>query len=535
MRRTLLTLALALTPLFAPRPGNAQTAPPPTAAATYCIAGMVQAEITGQPIPGATVHILNNKSFKIVQSVTADESGHFAFTDVPAGNFVLQGEATGFLSTDYDNHDGYTTGIVTGAGVDTESLVLKLRPQGTLTGTILDESGDPIDHATIHLFRQSHSFGDSRVVTAGTNSSNDLGHFEFDRLEPGVYLLAVTATPWYAVHPMLYQQRMPSYGVADSLDPTLDVAYPTTYYPGTTDSSEATPILVSGSPADISLRLAPVPALSISFPFSPPQSGQGFVMPQLRTSIFGQVEFANGQQISQGNGQMTLTGLAPGDYVLADGRQPINQQTDAATILHLTDHNETAELPPAADLAHLHILLKTTDGSAVPNGILAGLVPKNSTTILDRRNTAKGEITFDVTAGDYSLSLCGAQRTTLHLDAGSTETITTVFEIGEHTIRGFVQRDGKPVAGAFLLLFPSDEAHDLHTYFRNQSDLDGSFEMSGLAAGTYTLVSIDNGWDVEWQHPAVLARYLPSAVTVKVLDSPKGTQTLSEPVPLQPR
>jgi hypothetical protein len=98
-----------------------------------------------------------------------------------------------------------------------------------------------------------------------------------------------------------------------------------------------------------------------------------------------------------------------------------------------------------------------------------------------------------------------------------------------------VQRDGKPVAGAFLLLFPSDEAHDLHTYFRNQSDLDGSFEMSGLAAGTYTLVSIDNGWDVEWQHPAVLARYLPSAVTVKVLDSPKGTQTLSEPVPLQPR
>jgi hypothetical protein len=57
--------------------------------------------------------------------------------------------------------------------------------------------------------------------------------FEFPRLAPGTYLLAVPATPWYAVHPMPAQQRKQQgrspFGVEDSVDPSLDVDYPVTY------------------------------------------------------------------------------------------------------------------------------------------------------------------------------------------------------------------------------------------------------------------------------------------------------------------
>jgi hypothetical protein len=33
---------------------------------------------------------------------------------------------------------------------------------------------------------------------------------------------------------------------------------------------------------------------------------------------------------------------------------------------------------------------------------------------------------------------------------------------------------------------------------RDQSDLDGTFSLHGVIPGTYTVVAIDNGWDLDW-------------------------------------
>jgi hypothetical protein len=545
-------LALSFALLLAVRAAPAQTSAP---AATYRIAGTVVAEGSGQPVQRATVHILQSGNFKAVQETTSDEYGHFAFTGVPAGKFILNGTAPGYLLTDYDAHDTFTTGIVIGAGLDTESLVLKLRPLGSLTGTILDESGEPVERANIRLFRQSHSFGDSRMVSANSGSTDDLGHFEISRLAPGNYMLAVTATPWYAVHPPPPQQRQnQGFGFADFVDPSLDVAYPTTYYPGTTDSNEATPILIRGGPADISLRLSAQPALSISFPFTPPQNGQGYSLPQLRTSVFGQIEPVGAAQYQQSNTQMVITGLAPGDYYLSPANQPFSQplnQTEAGlTPLHLTDRNTDAALPAPADVAHVHLLLKASDGTAVPT-ILVGFMRRHTLDFAARTNAVKGEAKFDVAPGDYYVSLCGAQRrcyvrqvlagdrplpaNDIHIASGADLTFTVVFDIGTHTVKGVVQKDGKPAPGAFLLLFPANQSKEIRSVLRDQSDLDGSFEFTGLAPGAYTILSIENGWDLDWQREAVLALYLPSAITVQVTESPANPQILSSPVPLQPR
>src|ERR1035441_2163071 len=219
--------------------------------ATYRIAGTAVSAIQAHPLQRATIQFLDSLGQKIDQITTSDEFGRFAFTGVPAGNHELQGFAPGYLPTAYDEHEGFNTGIITGvAGVDTESLVLKLRPEGTITGAIRDESAEPIDNAMVHLFRRSHDLGDSRVVPAGVTNTDDLGHFEFRHLLPGTYYLAVTAAPWYAVHPdsqpasdnaaAVIRQRGAS-NVADSIDPMLDVAYPATFYPGTTDPAATPP------------------------------------------------------------------------------------------------------------------------------------------------------------------------------------------------------------------------------------------------------------------------------------------------------
>src|ERR1035437_1801538 len=109
--------------------------------------------------------------------------------------------------------------------------------------------------------------------------------------------------------------------------------------------------------------------------------------------------------------------------------------------------------------------------------------------------------------GDQSLP-----ANNIHIASTGDINFTVIFDIGTHTVKGVVQRNGKPIPGAFILLFPAEELSDIRTYIPYQSDLDGSFEFKDLAPGSYGILSIDGGWDLDWQKESVLARYLPGAI-----------------------
>jgi hypothetical protein len=51
---------------------------------------------------------------------------------------------------------------------------------------------------------------------------------------------------------------------------------------------------------------------------------------------------------------------------------------------------------------------------------------------------------------------------------------------------------------------------------RDQSDSDGSFNLAGIVPGKYTVVAIENGWDLEWSNPAVLQKYLAGGHAVQI-------------------
>jgi hypothetical protein len=83
-----------------------------------------------------------------------------------------------------------------------------------------------------------------------------------------------------------------------------------------------------------------------------------------------------------------------------------------------------------------------------------------------------------------------------------------------------------------ILLVPRDPAsHDL--YRRFQSGSDGSFSLSRVVPGSYTLVAIQDGWTLEWARPEVIAPYLARGVQMQTT----GQKTLELPtaVEVQPR
>jgi hypothetical protein len=82
----------------------------------------------GHALQGATVRIVNTKTQQAVASTLSGEDGSFEFTKLKADKYSLDAVTGGYLVSPYDEHDNFSSAIVTGAGVDTESLILRITP-----------------------------------------------------------------------------------------------------------------------------------------------------------------------------------------------------------------------------------------------------------------------------------------------------------------------------------------------------------------------------------------------------------------------
>ena len=122
-------------------------------------------------------------------------------TECLQGSTICTGQGADSFSATYDQHEQFSTAIVTGAGLETEALVLRLAPAAIISGKILDEAGEPVRHATVTLYYDDHSNGVDQIRQASGTQTNRQGAYEIPRLMPGTYFLSASAKPWYALHP----------------------------------------------------------------------------------------------------------------------------------------------------------------------------------------------------------------------------------------------------------------------------------------------------------------------------------------------
>ena len=288
---------------------------PPDPAAQFRVAGKVVNKLGGASLARTRIILRNVKDTKDAQSQLTGDDGRFEFR-VRAGKYALHGAKRGFISADYNQHEQYSSAIVTGTGVDTENLVLQLAPSAVLSGKVLDESGEPVRRADVTLWREDHLTGVSRIAHFRNSLTDDLGTYEFTPLDAGTYFLSVNSKPWYAVHPATTSSdNAPVQPTV--VDRGLDVVYPTTYYAGATESDEATVIpLGGGDRLELDLRLTPVPALHVVFR-GPQDPEKGFMMPRLQKRVFDAFDVPRGNEdvrmVSPGVFELTT---APGKYTV---------------------------------------------------------------------------------------------------------------------------------------------------------------------------------------------------------------------------
>jgi len=117
-----------------------------------------------------------------------------------------------------------------------------------------------------------------------------------------------------------------------------------------------------------------------------------------------------------------------------------------------------------------------------------------------------------------SVSATGAivQGQNLVIGADKEVHLTLMIAAGRTRVGGVALKRGQPLEAAMLLLVPEDYAHLDSLYRRYQSDSDGTFEFEDVVPGRYTVIAIEDGWDLEWSRPEVIAKYLPGGKKIQV-------------------
>jgi valyl-tRNA synthetase len=104
----------------------------------------------------------------------------------------------------------------------------------------------------------------------------------------------------------------------------------------------------------------------------------------------------------------------------------------------------------------------------------------------------------------------------LHISGPDAVKLSVVVGAGTGEIEGTALRDGKPQSGAMILLVPQDPENNLPLFRRDQSDSDGSFTLSPVLPGRYTLLALENGWELQWGDAAALKPFLVNGEAIVV-------------------
>jgi Carboxypeptidase regulatory-like domain len=547
----LTALALLAVCLNANRAAGQAAAPPhdiPTV--TYAIAGTVVNSVTGAPLADARISLVDVATRKNVAKLVTAEGGHFEFLGLPAGKFSLDGAKRGYISASYEQHEQFSTAIVTGLEWKTDELVLRLNPTAMISGHVRDERGEPVRHAEVTLFLENHGGGMNRVRRLFVAASDDLGYFDFSGLMPGKYFLSVSATPWYAVN--VASAQLSNNGSGAGVSPALDVAYPVTYYSSATEAAVATPIVVAaGERPEVELQLNPVPALHILVRAKEDEQA-GFQPPQLQKQVFDWVEpMQAGNVVPVEPGVYELVGVPPGKYSVRMNSGATGEMA-VASEMNLSRDGEELDTSRGEPLSNLRITLKPEGGEAVPNEMVVLLQDQRHRFVGGARVDPSGISAFEgLAAGKYSIycnmrgkayAVTRTSTATLNaaghdvtLAAGASQELIAWITAGVVKVEGVAKKEGKPVAGVMVVLIPKDpEAH--REYFRrDQSDFDGTFTVAYVVPGTYTIVAVEDAWGFEWLQPGVLSRYAQHGQELTIGPMMRGTVHLPEAVEVQPK
>jgi len=130
------------------------------------------------------------------RSTRTTSDGHFAFFDMPPGSYALDANKPGFVAGAYGRvrPGGLAQSLTLGEGEVLTSVRLPIWEFAGVSGTVRDETGEPIVGVPVRALRRVFVHGRYQFVTAPTATTDDRGRYRIDLLTPGRYAILVATT-----------------------------------------------------------------------------------------------------------------------------------------------------------------------------------------------------------------------------------------------------------------------------------------------------------------------------------------------------
>jgi Carboxypeptidase regulatory-like domain len=510
-------------------PGAAGQAP-----LSYRISGIVVDAVTGAPVASAELSISEGPD---QTKTTSGDDGQFVFQGVNTGKYQLSATARGYVREGFNQHGPYSSGIAVGVGLDSEHVIFRLHPQAVIAGRVTDEHGEAVRRAQVMLFSTESTTGRHARFVRAQMQTNDLGEYRFAGLQAGRYYVAVVARPWYAQTglsevPERGGSSSRLMGVRGKPDPSLDVVYPITFYPGVTAEPAVGELnLSAGEKEEADIHLQAVPAVHVRLT-NMPMDVQSGIQIAANQKLFGSLDM--GLRVVSGQitpGEYEVAGLPPGDVALVVNQRG-NQEWNSRTIKANVSEGDTLNGGETGALVNVSGRVTFSVENARPEKEQITLVSEDNSSAYAKLRKDSTFSFAPLQEGTYKvfMNLSGSDEYVAKVSATGAKTFGREVTIagagdvqlsitmghGRGQVTGVANVDGKATAGVMILLVP-DSGQNLSEDSRlDQSDSDGTFALGRILPGKYLLLAIEDGWDIEWTNWTALKPYLEKGKTLQV-------------------
>lgn len=522
------------------------------------IQGIVTKDPGGEPVKKVLVELIaeNQKEGGNYTALTGAD-GTFRLDNILPGRYRLFAEHSGFL--DVDKHHARSEGRVLAlkAGEEVKDLQIRLQAAAVLRGRVTDEDGDPVAGAEVSAFRQTFQAGHRHWEQAGSERTNDLGEYRIANLPAGNMFVSVNPPPDFKslIASGGAEGEAKNLGTGDKGGGT---AYQTTYYPGTSDRSQAAPVqLHAGDEFPMNFSLTPSPSLSIR--------GQVVNLPP-RTSATIMLQSRDSRLVTSGteihkDGSFVIRDVSPGSYTLlatVDGatvpmmaRQALEVGTGNVDGLRLAPqpaatvrgHLRAESNGKGFDADRTYLTLNPADDDddefAIPGTRFTNVA----------HVSANGEFVWnDVPPGNYYLQIVGngggsnedwfvksvlaggreANDSGIDVNGGTVVLDLSVSANGA-VIDGIVtDANGAPVSNAVVVAVPQLAARGrVDRYRQTVTDQAGRFSIHGIRAGTYTLFAWESVEGQAYYNPEFVKNYEGQGTTLRLSEGQRRAVQLA--------
>jgi hypothetical protein len=325
-------------PQMPPRDPN--QAPQQMPKGTASISGTVASANGGRPMRRAQVRI-QSASSPMSRTTTTDDKGNFEIKDLPAGEFTVRASKPGYLEAVYGQKNPGSgrpgTPVSLKEAQHLEKLNLSIPKGAVITGTIVDDVGEPAFGVPVRALRWTWRNGEKTLVAAGNATTDDRGIYRIPTLSPGDYIVMATpradsVNPEQMLSDKLAVEAMAAANAGGGMrftagspfdsGPSGEDAptsgYAPVFYPGTTMSNTATSVTIAPAEEktgiDVQLQLVALGTIT------------GTIVGDPKTILASSVQLSDANSGLPGigartaspdaTGKFTFAGVAPGSYTL---------------------------------------------------------------------------------------------------------------------------------------------------------------------------------------------------------------------------